>query len=97
MMTLLEKIESICEDIVYSDLSYCAAADCILALLPAWQSIDTAPKDGTRLWLYFPHKCPDDRQLVGWWENKYGYWMDHADSNLTDPTHWRPLPEPPQS
>ncbi len=61
-----------------------------------WQPIDTAAKDSTRRWLFFPHKQPDDQQCVGWWDDDYGCWIDYADSNITDPTHWMPLPEPPK-
>lgn len=63
-----------------------------------WRPIETAPKDGTRLWLYFPHKQEDDRQCIGWWQEdgaNGSYWMDHADSNITDPSHWMPRPAPP--
>lgn len=62
-----------------------------------WRTIDSAPKDGTRLWLFWPDACEDDRQTVGWWRTGVhgDYWMDHADSERENPTHWMPLPEPP--
>jgi hypothetical protein len=60
-----------------------------------WQPIETATKDSTRRWLFFPYKHSDDQQCVGWWDDDYGCWIDHRDSNISDPTHWMPLPEPP--
>lgn len=64
-----------------------------------WRPIDSAPKDGTRLWLFWPGCGPDDSQSVGWWhESIHGcWWMDHADTERQDPTHWMPLPAPPVS
>lgn len=63
-----------------------------------WEPIETAPKDGTRLWLYWPEKHPDDRQDVGWWEKRYTIqrWVDHADTDADPPTHWMWLPEEPK-
>jgi hypothetical protein len=64
-----------------------------------WRPIDeNTPKDGTRLWLYWPNCAPDDRQSVGWWHEdiRGAWWMDHADSERENPTHWRHLPEAPR-
>jgi hypothetical protein len=64
-----------------------------------WRPIDeSTPKDGTRLWLYWPNCAPDDRQSVGWWHEdiRGAWWMDHADSERENPTHWRHLPEAPR-
>jgi hypothetical protein len=53
-----------------------------------WQSIETAPRDGTKIWA-----CEDDVQYECWWRDSRGeaYWMDRVDSE-PEPTHWRPLP-----
>ena len=67
-----------------------------------WQTIETAPKDGTRVLLAF-----DARVLVGWWVDevttRYGrehrrHQEWHAEGMGTlwrpyeTPTHWMPLP-----
>jgi hypothetical protein len=62
-----------------------------------WQPITTAPRDG-QLVLAFSrlgyHAIVSWRAVValpdGVWEAEDGSWID-------DPTHWMPLPEPPQS
>jgi hypothetical protein len=64
----------------------------------AWQPIETAPLDGTKLWLYWPFEHEDDRQKVGWYELDHvdsPFWTDVEDTEPTPPTHWRPLPSPP--
>jgi hypothetical protein len=73
-----------------------------------WQPIETAPKDGTRVWIYVPDfdpneyvasfahtDLPDDHE--DYWEG----WT-FADEVLInhsceepEPTHWMPLPAPP--
>jgi hypothetical protein len=67
--------------------------------MTAWQSIDTAPKDGS--------------EFLGWNGVTHDPWFWHADPRgkrpcwarhfrgITDdrrqpPTHWMPLPEPPK-
>jgi len=80
-----------------------------------WQPIETAPKDGTRVLLYFvPNEivAPKKAKIaVGY--NKKCQWQDgtgkkigepfnlwHSDEDLGGlsyaPTHWKPLPTPPQ-
>lgn len=74
-----------------------------------WQPIATAPKDGTRILLYFPH---NDVAIGGcWmevtdgdWESGYKKWHEWVVDNelffMDDdpafcyPTHWVPLPAP---
>lgn len=63
-----------------------------------WQSIETAPKDGTRLLLF--QKTSGDFenvQAVGWWVPimDFGYWRVPCAEGLW-PTHWMPLPAPPE-
>lgn len=70
-----------------------------------WQPIETAPKDGSDVLLYFPLEG-----LKGWsrvvichWrtigdERGHWVWQDRAVRGYSDaykPTHWMPLPEPP--
>ncbi|WP_367079153.1 DUF551 domain-containing protein [Luteitalea sp.] len=67
-----------------------------------WQPIETAPKDGTPVLVYFPE--------IGVWEVRWstdvfddGFWCV-SDNKFEDrplrgwienPTHWMPLPAPP--
>jgi hypothetical protein len=54
-----------------------------------WQPIETAPKDGTRLFLW----SPDLGYHAGHWEN--AQWKTLTGFNAGGPTHWMPLPERP--
>jgi hypothetical protein len=66
-----------------------------------WQPIETAPKDGSAFFVWWPHwyhfpllayikdyslNLCDSTQPAGHW------WFDMPNG----PTHWMPLPEPPQ-
>ena len=72
---------------------------------PAWLPIETAPKDGTRVlltgwWEDDPtsgHRWTCD----GFWDDLTEEWFEHPDRVPTDgalvpPTHWLPLPPPPE-
>jgi len=61
-----------------------------------WQTIDIAPKDGTRILLFDKDRRPDTliaRFRHGRW------WGDATKSGYSilwhDCTHWMPLPNPP--
>ena len=62
-----------------------------------WQPIETAPKDGTWILLY------DEQDVieVGWWESfdcpGGGAMIGWCVDRVTHPTHWMPLPEPPET
>jgi hypothetical protein len=68
-----------------------------------WQPIQTAPKDGVPIILGFAGSGANE----GYWhdgsKNHWGYagWYFSDDNILTSkpnlPTHWQPLPEPPQT
>jgi hypothetical protein len=67
----------------------------------AWQPIETAPKDGGSVLIYSPD-ASDKGIMVGVWiEVEHPEleleWVDAVDGEIidADPTHWRPLPEPP--
>jgi hypothetical protein len=76
-----------------------------------WQPIETAPRDGTRLFLWDSHL---DLAISGMWhveptidnpvqgyEPGWAWWVSDRDYVMwddgTSPTHWMPLPKPPQS
>jgi hypothetical protein len=68
-----------------------------------WKPIETAPKNGTRILLgRFKSDCPmNGRCAVDWWslpEDGRG-WIGFGKFNPTywPPTHWMPLPPPPES
>jgi len=64
-----------------------------------WQSIETAPKDGSAvlLWcgeglLFEPFQCVGRFRREETWTG----WVDvYEGVDLTTPTHWMPLPAPP--
>lgn len=66
-----------------------------------WQPIETAPRDGTELLLWYPDE--DDPQEsfieVGWYNNdpeatkEYRGWLIISG---IEATHWQPLPDPPK-
>ena len=72
--------------------------------MTGWQTIETAPKDGTSILLYGYwegeiHKIEDEKNI---WMAQYTYgdWLinggDSYGSYVRNPTHWMPLPEPPK-
>jgi len=73
-----------------------------------WQPIETAPKDGTEIlaWVQ-PRTSRGFSVLARWYSDKFSkdpqpYWMLLMPSRTCEfdrhnqPTHWMPLPEPPQ-
>jgi hypothetical protein len=61
-----------------------------------WQPIETAPRDGTVVWVF------NGEQACMWWDHVCGLWLwsevllSDVDPEPDQPTHWRPLPAPPQ-
>ena len=92
------------EPVVLSVLVYYLEKD-IAATPPAspWQTIDTAPRDGTKILAYTSERCgicsDPPNEFVCWWDTDL--WMlGRTDKNKLvyakhEPTHWMPLPEPP--
>lgn len=70
-----------------------------------WQPIETAPKDGESVLLYFPDGAPwnEGNIGIGFWagDGSDNWYASECDShNMTadgqrNPTHWMPLPVPP--
>lgn len=58
-----------------------------------WQSIDTAPKDGTEVLLF----QEGQRNVARWLDSHVGpVWCTPDATALYRPTHWMRLPESPQ-
>ncbi len=69
-----------------------------------WQTMDTSPRDGSRVLLYFENGTMAVAHHHYAKNTNWGYWdiSDPADfENSFDleigPTHWRPLPKPPRA
>lgn len=63
---------------------------------PNWQPIETAPKDGTAVLLFTPGKG----RWIGSFEKRKPEWKLAGvsdDPRPERPTHWHPLPPPPES
>jgi hypothetical protein len=66
-----------------------------------WQPIETAPKDGTSLLLWWPahQQLAADPRVIGYWKPSYHCWQagNYFCPRDIAPTHWMPLPPPPVS
>ena len=71
-----------------------------------WQPIETAPKDGTPMLLFYPilgvcFGCWDHIGTADWWiadsvgEDPSGWRCPYQEDDM-EPTHWMPLPAPPK-
>ena len=77
-----------------------------------WQPIESAPKDGTdiHVWVrgslvpvpahftsreYFAREYDNPEYMEEGWYPSYGFLFDLPEITI-DPTHWIPIPEPPQ-
>lgn len=59
-----------------------------------WQPIETAPRDGTRILVFYP--VLDGHIFTAGFE--FGTWQSGIwDGRREQPTHWMPLPEPPEN
>ena len=59
-----------------------------------WQPIETAPKDGTQVLLYWP--IWSDTPGIGCWL-KNEWVVEGALYSVEGPTHWMPLPKAPET
>ena len=75
-----------------------------------WQPIETAPKDGSWVLVFDPSNIDESYEVrpvsAQWTEDMNGgktdwhwqfAWFDGGYFGDCEPTHWMPLPEPPQS
>lgn len=59
-----------------------------------WQPIETAPKDEEWVMLL------DDPELIpvfALWDEDAGEWITAGTRKVVHPTHWMPLPDPPEA
>ena len=66
-----------------------------------WQPIETAPKNGESVLLYYGQEyCIMEggcfKRERGYRKNVYYQWVAAIDMGELGPTHWMPLPKPPQ-
>jgi hypothetical protein len=65
---------------------------CASCKRPLWQSIETAPRDGTTILVYEPGFF----QTVAWEANEFkAGWTNASGGWLGDVTYWMPIPEGP--
>jgi hypothetical protein len=62
-----------------------------------WKTIDTAPKDGTWFWAFYPRQnAYEDQFAVAAWIETQGnepmFWDAAQHRDDEQPTHWMPLP-----
>ncbi len=67
-----------------------------------WQPIETAPKDGTPILIFSAERCTSCPPKTAGMGTAYwcgGYWgiTNQFYPLRHKPTHWMPLPEPPQT
>ena len=71
----------------------------------SWQPIATAPRDGTPVLLFCPDATEPSTIIAAFWEFEndpdpptwYEFWNDVAPALDVVPTHWQPLPAPPEA
>jgi hypothetical protein len=63
-----------------------------------WHPIETAPKDGTPA--LFCHWMSPEQDVLpiasGFWSRLSEGWFSELSGHMMKPTHWMPLPAPPQ-
>ena len=58
-----------------------------------WQPIDSAPKDGTPVLLWWPYWSR--RPTIGYWKHSQWVAENALDGDSDPPVAWMPLPSPP--
>jgi len=84
--------------------NFLKAARAAIAAMPSpWRTIDSAPKDGTRVLGYFPgmagYASRLDVQSIAWTGWGGGAWETIGGGKplSSEITHWMPLPLPPEA
>lgn len=86
-----------------NDEDACKAIDDLRAALASrsdggWRPIETAPKDGTPMLFCWWQDGQDTLPVVaGFWSRLSERWCNDQDGGKVRPTHWMPLPKPPQA
>lgn len=106
--TILEAIDAVHDmDVTHADYAR-EIAKRVRALVPEWQPIETAPKDGEVCLIYKPEeRRSDEYTMAAYWSaskggfvpvggtHKQGYYSEVFGFDQGYPTKWMPLPLPP--
>lgn len=57
-----------------------------------WQPIEAAPKDATNILIY---SVGFEKHVIGYWNMHVDSWQAQKGVYINHPTHWMPLPQPP--
>jgi uncharacterized protein DUF551 len=92
---------SVCQREHYEELARAALAAADQAAPQGWQPIEMAPKDGTKVLVYCPPGIAGGVRVDAWLAclaDGSGELSDawYCSSFSNQPTHWMPLPAPPQ-
>lgn len=99
----------VCDEIRPPDCPWCLRRAEVLSDADepsAWQPVETAPKDGTKILLgWFPETAYEgastmQSQEVAFWHSIHQQWCGREllkSAGPFSPTHWQPLPKPPKS
>ena len=84
------------EGALIAKLRAALAAQPTAPVVPQWQPIETAPKDGTVILVVIPTSYPVIQAAV--WDKPFNCWIAGGYMRKTIPlTHWMPLPAAPLS
>lgn len=86
---------------------YTAISSTSQVIAEGWRTIDSAPRDGTKILIAEPvneeHAMNQHAIYAAWWDEGDAIWTDYAVKSFGyeevqsySPTHWMPLPPPPQ-
>lgn len=66
-----------------------------------WRTIESAPKDGARILAYAMTRSGEKIAIMRWHQpgnpKARGFWYALGTGGTREPTHWMPLPKPPES